>query len=62
MGLLTEGSPLSWEDTKKLTKHVREHGIKQFINLYARLKDRQGDGNFNYGLILKINLLTLMHI
>lgn len=43
MGLLTEGSPLSWEETKKLAKHVREHGIKQFINLYARLKDRQGD-------------------
>lgn len=43
MGLLTEGSPLSWEETKKLAKHVRSHGIKQFINLYRRLKDRQGD-------------------
>lgn len=43
MGLLTEGSPLSWEETKKLANHVREHGINQFINLYARLKDRQGD-------------------
>lgn len=43
MGLLTEGSPLSWEETKKLANHVREHGIQQFINLYARLKDRQGD-------------------
>lgn len=43
MGLLTEGSPLSWEETKKLTKHVREHGIQQFIHLYRRLKDRQDD-------------------
>lgn len=43
MGLLTEGSPLSWEETKKLSKHVREHGIIQFINLYRRLKDRHGD-------------------
>lgn len=43
MGLLTEGNPLSWEETKKLSDHVRKHGIKQFINLYARLKDRQGD-------------------
>lgn len=43
MGLLTEGSPLSWEETKKLAKHVREYGIKQFIHLYRRLKDRQGD-------------------
>lgn len=43
MGLLSEGSPLSWEETKKLSQHVREHGIEQFINLYRRLKDRQGD-------------------
>lgn len=43
MGLLSEGSPLSWEETKKLSKHVREHGIEQFINLYRRLKDRHGD-------------------
>ncbi|XP_066601095.1 glutamate--cysteine ligase isoform X2 [Prorops nasuta] len=43
MGLLTEGSPLSWEDTKNLADHVRKHGIIQFINLYKRLRDRQGD-------------------
>lgn len=43
MGLLTEGSPLSWEETKKLADHVREHGIAQFINIYKRLRDRQGD-------------------
>lgn len=43
MGLLTEGSPLSWEETKKHVEHVREHGVTQFINLYKRLRDRQGD-------------------
>lgn len=43
MGLLSEGSPLSWEETHKLADHVRMHGIEQFINLYHRLKDRQGD-------------------
>ncbi|KAJ6635583.1 Glutamate--cysteine ligase [Pseudolycoriella hygida] len=43
MGLLTEGSPLSWEETKKLSKHVQQHGIEQFIHLYERLRDRQGD-------------------
>lgn len=43
MGLLTDGHPLSWEETKKLNQHVRKHGIQQFINLYQRLKDRQGD-------------------
>ncbi|XP_075158520.1 glutamate--cysteine ligase-like [Haematobia irritans] len=43
MGLLTEGSPLSWNETKALAEHVRKHGIQQFINLYHQLKDRQGD-------------------
>ncbi|CAK9816605.1 Glutamate--cysteine ligase catalytic subunit [Anthophora plagiata] len=43
MGLLSEGSPLTWEETKNLADHVRKHGIIQFINLYKRLKERQGD-------------------
>jgi len=43
MGLLSEGSPLSWTETKNLSDHVRKHGITQFINLYNLLKDRQGD-------------------
>ncbi|XKL66481.1 hypothetical protein PGB90_009901 [Kerria lacca] len=43
MGLLTEGSPLSWEQTKEHADHVREHGIIQFINLFHRLKDKTGD-------------------
>jgi glutamate--cysteine ligase catalytic subunit len=43
MGLLTLGHPLSWEETKKYTKSIREHGIEQFINLYKRLKDRRND-------------------
>lgn len=43
MGLLSEGTPLTWEETKKLANYVREHGIKQFINLYHKLKDRSKD-------------------
>lgn len=43
MGLLSEGSPLSWEETKNLADHVRKHGVIQFVNLYKRLRDRQGD-------------------
>lgn len=43
MGLLSEGSPLSWEKTQELADHVRKHGVVQFINLYHRLKQRQGD-------------------
>ena len=43
MGLLSDGEPLSWPDTKKWAQHVREHGIEQFIVLYEKLKERQGD-------------------
>lgn len=43
MGLLTEGRPLSWPETKALAEHVRRHGIEQFINHYRKLKDRKGD-------------------
>ncbi|XP_077488541.1 glutamate--cysteine ligase [Amblyomma americanum] len=43
MGLLSEGSPLSWPETKKIADHVREHAVTQFINLYRRLKDREND-------------------
>lgn len=43
MGLLSEGSPLDWEETKKYADHVRKHGVKQFINLYHKLKNRPCD-------------------
>ena len=40
MGLLSEGTPLSWQETKQYADHVRKHGIEQFIKLYHSLKDR----------------------
>ncbi|KAG2467441.1 GSH1 ligase, partial [Polypterus senegalus] len=43
MGLLSLGSPLSWEETKKHADHVRKHGILQFLNIYNKVKDRQKD-------------------
>lgn len=43
MGLLSEGSPLSWEDTKAHADHVRQHGITQFMNQYKKLRDRTKD-------------------
>ena len=43
MGLLSEGSPLSWEETKAHADHVRKHGIEQFINQYKKLKERTKD-------------------
>ncbi|XP_053358106.1 glutamate--cysteine ligase catalytic subunit-like isoform X2 [Clarias gariepinus] len=43
MGLLSQGSPLNWTETKKYADHVRKHGILQFLNIYNKAKDRQKD-------------------
>ncbi|NP_001108242.1 glutamate-cysteine ligase, catalytic subunit S homeolog [Xenopus laevis] len=43
MGLLSQGSPLNWEETKKYADHVRHHGIVQFLHIYHKLKERQKD-------------------
>uniref|UniRef100_A0AAR2IUS7 Glutamate--cysteine ligase n=1 Tax=Pygocentrus nattereri TaxID=42514 RepID=A0AAR2IUS7_PYGNA len=43
MGLLSQGSPLNWAETKKYADHVRKHGILQFLNIYNKVKDRQKD-------------------
>ena len=43
MGLLTEGKPLSWPETKKHAAHVQRTGVKQFIAIYHRLRERKGD-------------------
>ena len=48
MGLLSEGTPLYYKDIKENADHVRRHGIKQFINLYKKSKDRQND-EFRWG-------------
>ena len=43
MGLLVLGTPLTWEESKKYIPHVREHGIQQLLNLWDRVKNREGD-------------------
>ncbi|KAH9508373.1 hypothetical protein Btru_050936 [Bulinus truncatus] len=43
MGLLTEGTALSWEETKKVADHVRRHGIQQFLAQYRKLMSRRKD-------------------
>ena len=35
MGLLSEGQPLSWEETKKYADHVRQHGVQVCQKLFA---------------------------
>ena len=48
MGLLTIGTPLSWEETKALADHVRQHGVAQLVNLYNRLKGQYDNVNESF--------------
>ena len=43
MGLLSLGTPLTWDEAKKHAEHVRAHGITQFLHTWNKLKDREGD-------------------
>ena len=36
MGLLSLGTPLSWEEAVKFADHVRSEGLKQFIIAYRK--------------------------
>lgn len=48
MGLLSQGKPLNWDETKKYAKYIQERGIAQFINVYNESKNR-ADGPFKWG-------------
>uniref|UniRef100_A0A0B7A460 Glutamate--cysteine ligase n=1 Tax=Arion vulgaris TaxID=1028688 RepID=A0A0B7A460_9EUPU len=43
MGLLSQGTALSWSETKKYADHVRKHGIAQFLAQYHKLQSRKKD-------------------
>lgn len=43
MGLLADGEPLDWYQTKPLVEKLKWLGIEQFIRLYQKLKTRQND-------------------
>lgn len=61
MGVLIDGALLEWKETKKLSKHVRQHGIEQFINLYRRWKHRDGDV-FKWGDEVYINCVFVFNL
>ena len=43
MGLLTVGKPLTSEQMKDKSKYIREHGVKQFLNIWKKWKDIDND-------------------
>ena len=59
MGLLSLGTPLSWDEAVKFAHHVRSQGITQFINAYR--KGQAHNPNFwSWGD--EVNLLELAMI
>lgn len=60
MGLLTIGTPLSWEETKKKAEEIKEHGIKQFINLYEKFKNKRYE-NLTWGYEVEYTFIYLDH-
>jgi len=60
MGLLTKGTPLAWEDSKKYHAHVKKHGIIQFLNIYRKMKTRTND-TFLWGDEVEAVMMTVDH-
>lgn len=58
MGLLSEGKPLSWPETKKHAQLVHKVGVQQFLAIYHRLKDRRGD-QLKWGDEIEYTLVTV---
>lgn len=44
--LVVKGRPLTWAESKDKIKYVRDHGVIQFINTYAKVKEDQNDDLF----------------
>ena len=43
MGLLSKGTPLSWEQSRAYHDYVKRHGILQFLNIYRAMAGREND-------------------
>ncbi|XP_028915080.1 glutamate--cysteine ligase catalytic subunit [Ornithorhynchus anatinus] len=61
MGLLSQGSPLSWEETKRYAHHVRRHGVLQFLHIYHTVKERHKDV-LKWGDEVEYMLVSFDHI
>jgi glutamate--cysteine ligase catalytic subunit len=43
MGLLTEGTPLSWDEIVAVCEVFRYYALRQLVRIFEKSKDRQGD-------------------
>lgn len=60
MGLLSVGTLLTWDETKKYADLIREKGIVQFLNVYNKVKDRKND-SLKWGDEIEFSLIKFDH-
>ncbi|CAG2106922.1 unnamed protein product [Medioppia subpectinata] len=60
MGLLPAGEQLNFQDSQRHAEHIRRQGIKQFINIYNRNKDRI-DRCFKWGDEMEYTIVRFDH-
>eukprot|EP00163_Fabomonas_tropica_P020853 TRINITY_DN36761_c0_g1_i1.p1 TRINITY_DN36761_c0_g1~~TRINITY_DN36761_c0_g1_i1.p1 ORF type:complete len:692 (-),score=111.14 TRINITY_DN36761_c0_g1_i1:95-2089(-) len=60
MGLLSEGNPLTWEESAPYVAYVKEHGVIQLLNIYHALKYNEGDC-LKWGDEIEMNLIKFDH-
>jgi glutamate--cysteine ligase catalytic subunit len=63
MGLLKKGQPMSWFEALSNVSYVKEHGIRQFLIIYNKVKHRRDDvlkwgDEVNTYILLPIIIIT----
>lgn len=43
MGLLSKGTPLEWDESRRFHRYVKAHAIRQFLNIFRNQKERSDD-------------------
>ncbi|KAJ1517105.1 hypothetical protein HMI55_000623 [Coelomomyces lativittatus] len=61
MGLLSQGTPLDWEEAKKYADYIRHQGIQQFLACYRRNKDAGKVDTLLWGDEVEYTLLRFDH-
>ncbi|CAF1031227.1 unnamed protein product [Brachionus calyciflorus] len=60
MGLLSVGTPLDWNETKKHSNKIRKDGIDQFVRIYKKFKNAK-HFPFKWGDEIEYSLIRFDH-
>lgn len=61
MGLLSFGTPLSWQETKKYSSLVHKLGLEQFLNILDKFKNER-NFPFKWGDEIEFTLVKFDHV